>query len=103
MPHLKLISQRSVYPHVDVPACTRKNVLVCSNQHKGTPPFAAAELTFGLILAAMRQIPQPMAALQQGNWQIGGIELRTAGLLRTARKLFAGMIHVSATSWGQDL
>ena len=69
--NLKLISQRSVYPHIDVEACTRNRVLLCSNMHKGTPSFAAAELTFGLILAAMRQIPQQMAALQAGTWQIG--------------------------------
>ena len=71
LPALKLISQRSVYPHIDVEACTRNDVLLCSNMHKGTPSFAAAELTFGLILAAMRQIPQQMAALQNGQWQIG--------------------------------
>ena len=77
LPNLKLISQRSVYPHIDVEACTRNNVLLCSNQHKGTPSFAAAELTFGLILAAMRQIPQQMKALQEGQWQIGvGYTLR---------------------------
>ncbi|MEM9676538.1 MAG: D-2-hydroxyacid dehydrogenase family protein [Pseudomonadota bacterium] len=67
---LRLISQRSVYPHIDVAACTRNGVLLCSNQHKGTPSFAAAELTFGLILSAMRQIPQQMAALLAGTWQI---------------------------------
>lgn len=71
LPELKLISQRSVYPHIDVEACTRNGVLLCSNQHKGTPSFAAAELTFGLILSAMRQIPQQMAALKNGKWQIG--------------------------------
>lgn len=71
LPKLKLISQRSVYPHIDVEACTRNGVLLCSNMHKGTPSFAAAELTFALILAAMRQIPQQMAALKDGTWQIG--------------------------------
>ena len=42
-----------------------------SNQHAGTPSHAAAELTWGLALAAMRQIPQQMKALQAGDWQIG--------------------------------
>ena len=42
-----------------------------SNQHAGTPSYAAAELTWGLALAAMRQIPQQMKALQAGDWQIG--------------------------------
>jgi D-3-phosphoglycerate dehydrogenase len=69
--NLRLISQRSVYPHIDVEACTRNGVVLCSNMHSDTPSFAAAELTFGLILAAMRQIPQQMAALAAGTWQIG--------------------------------
>src|SRR5712691_2001301 len=68
---LKLISQRSVYPHIDIDACTRLGVIVSSNMHAGAPSYAAAELTWGLVLAAMRQIPQQMAALKAGTWQIG--------------------------------
>ncbi len=68
---LKLISQRSVYPHIDIAACTRRGVIVCSSLHPGTPSYATAELTWALILAAMRQIPQQMASLQAGNWQTG--------------------------------
>jgi D-3-phosphoglycerate dehydrogenase len=68
---LKLISQRSVYPHIDIDACTRLGVIVSSSQHAGTPCYAAAELTWGLILAAVRQIPQQMDALKAGKWQIG--------------------------------
>jgi D-3-phosphoglycerate dehydrogenase len=77
LPKLKLISQRSVYPHIDIDACTRAGVIVSSSQHPGTPSFATAELTWGLILAAMRRIPQQMAALKAGRWQIGvGQDLR---------------------------
>ena len=68
---LKLISQRSVFPHIDINACTRLGVIVSSGQHAGTPSYAAAELTWGLVLAAMRQIPQQMNALRAGKWQIG--------------------------------
>jgi D-3-phosphoglycerate dehydrogenase / 2-oxoglutarate reductase len=68
---LRLISQRSVYPHIDIEACTRLGVIVSSSQHPGTPSYATAELTWGLILAAMRQIPQQMSALKAGRWQIG--------------------------------
>ncbi|MDA1099519.1 MAG: D-2-hydroxyacid dehydrogenase family protein [Proteobacteria bacterium] len=71
LPKLKLISQRSVYPHIDVDACTRLGIVVSSNQHADTPSYATAELTWGLILAAMRQIPQQMAALKAGTWQVG--------------------------------
>jgi D-3-phosphoglycerate dehydrogenase len=77
LPGLKLISQRSVYPHVDVDACTRLGVILSSSQHPGTPSYAAAELTWGLVLAAVRQIPQQMASLRAGNWQTGvGFTLR---------------------------
>ena len=71
LPKLRLISQRSVYPHIDVEACTRAGVIVSSNLHSDTPSYAAAELTWGLVLAAMRQIPQQMASLKAGDWQIG--------------------------------
>jgi D-3-phosphoglycerate dehydrogenase / 2-oxoglutarate reductase len=71
LPKLKLISQRSVYPHIDIAACTRFGVIVSSGQHADTPSYATAEFTWGLVLAAMRQIPQQMASLKAGNWQIG--------------------------------
>jgi len=71
LPRLRLISQRSVYPHIDVDACTRLGIVVSSDMHAGTPSYAAAELTWGLVLAAMRQIPQQVAALKSGTWQVG--------------------------------
>src|SRR5712675_3578842 len=71
LPNLRLISQRSVYPHIDIDACTRLGVIVSSSQHAGMPSYAAAELTWGLVLAAMRQIPRQMEALKAGKWQIG--------------------------------
>jgi len=81
LPKLKLISQRSVYPHIDVEACTRRGVVVSSSQHAATPSYAAAELTWALILAAARRLPQQMAALKAGMWQIGvGTTLRTKTL-----------------------
>src|ERR1700709_2378267 len=81
LPNLKLISQRSVYPHIDIAACTRLGIIVSSSQHAHTPSYAAAELTWGLVLAAIRQIPQQMAALKSGNWQIGvGYTLRDKAL-----------------------
>jgi D-3-phosphoglycerate dehydrogenase / 2-oxoglutarate reductase len=71
LPGLRLISQRSVYPHIDIEACTRLGILVSSDQHPGSPSYATAELAWGLILAAVRQIPQQMASLKAGKWQIG--------------------------------
>src|SRR5216683_974217 len=80
LPKLRLISQRSVWPHIDVDACTRHGIVVSSER---APSYATAELTWALVLAAMRQIPQQAAALKAGRWQVGvGSTLRgkTLGL-----------------------
>lgn len=83
LPNLKHISQRSVFPHIDIEACTARGVVVSSNQHSDTPSFATAELTWALVLAGMRQIPQQMASLQRGEWQSGvghSVRGRTLGV-----------------------
>jgi D-3-phosphoglycerate dehydrogenase len=83
VPNLKLISQRSVYPHIDIDACTAHKVLVCSNMHAGAPSYAAAEMTLALILASYRQIPEQAASLKSGGWQMGvgrTLRGRTLGL-----------------------
>lgn len=88
LPKLKLISQRSVYPHIDVEACTRHGVILSSGQHADTPSYATAELTWGLIISAMRQIPQQMASLKGGNWQMGvgkSLRGRTLGIFGYGR------------------
>ena len=84
LPKLKLISQRGVYPHVDVSACSDHGVLLCSKQPKGSGPnYAAAELTWALIMSGMRQLPQQMASVKAGGWQMGvgkTLRGRTLGL-----------------------
>jgi D-3-phosphoglycerate dehydrogenase / 2-oxoglutarate reductase len=83
LPRLRLISQRSVWPHIDIDACSRLGIVVSSDARGDTPSYATAELTWGLILSAVRQIPQQAAALKAGRWQIGvGTTLRgkTLGL-----------------------
>src|SRR5213593_960615 len=81
---LKLISQAGVYPHVDVEACTRRGVVVSSQTGPGRPSYATAELTWGLVIAAFRRIPQEMAAMKAGKWQaypIGiGLRGKTLGI-----------------------
>jgi len=71
LPKLKLISQRSVYPHIDIDSCTRLGIVVSSGQHADTPSYATAEFTWGLVIAGMRAIPQQVAAMKAGKWQIG--------------------------------
>ena len=110
LPGLKLISQRSVYPHVDVPACTENGVLLCSNMHSDTPSIAASELTFALMLASARQIPQQMASLRAGQWQMGvgqtlaGRRLGLYGYGRIAKQVavYAQAFGMKVWWWGSD-
>jgi len=81
LPRLKLITLNGPYPHVDVDACTARGIVVCS-EHARTS-YATAELTWGLIIAAMRHIPQQMARLKSGGWQSRagtGLRGRTLGI-----------------------
>tara|TARA_B100000989_G_scaffold211223_1_gene160303 strand:- start:1864 stop:2838 length:975 start_codon:yes stop_codon:yes gene_type:complete len=83
LPKLKFISQRSVYPHIDVNSCTDNGVLLSSDLHMDMPSHSTAELTWGLILCAMRDIPNQMASLRAGNWQTGvgySLGFKTIGL-----------------------
>jgi len=104
LPNLKLISQRSVYPHIDIDTCTRLGIVVSSDLHMGTPSYATAELTWGLVLAAMREIPQQMASLQAGNWQIGvgrTVRGKTLGLYGYGR--IAKVVADYARAFGMEV
>ena len=101
LPNLRLISQRSVYPHVDVDACTANGVMLCSNMHSDTPSYAAAELTLALILASYRQIPEQVASIRAGEWQMGvgrTLRGRTLGLYGYGR--IAGAVATYAEALG---
>jgi D-3-phosphoglycerate dehydrogenase len=110
LPDLRLISQRSVYPHIDIDACTRLGIVVSSNLHPGTPSVATAELTWGLVIAAMRRIPQQVASLKAGEWQSGmGSTLRgkTFGVYGYGRlgKVVAGYARafgMDVVVWGRE-
>ncbi len=107
---LKLISQRGVHPHLDVDACTRHGIIVSSDMHPGVPSYATAELTWGLIIAAMRRIPQEMESLKKGAWQstIGyGLRGRTLGIYGYGRigSTVAGYgraFGMKVLVWGRD-
>lgn len=110
LPKLKLISQRSVYPHVDVEACTENGVLLCSNMHSDTPSYAAAEMTLALILSSYRQIPQQAESLRAGTWQMGvgrTLRGRTLGLYGYGRiagavAQYAKAMGVHVQWWGSE-
>jgi D-3-phosphoglycerate dehydrogenase len=72
--------------------------------HAGTPSFAAAEHTWALMLASMRQIPQQMNSLQSGNWQMGvgkTMQGRTLGLYGYGR--IAKAVAGYAKAFGMDV
>ncbi|MBU2053921.1 MAG: D-2-hydroxyacid dehydrogenase family protein [Proteobacteria bacterium] len=110
LPGLRLISQRSGYPHIDVEACTRHGVIVSSNMHPDLPSYPTAELTWGLILAAMRRIPQEMIAMRAGRWQstVGlGLRGRTLGIFGYGRigAVVAGYgtaFGMKVLAWGRE-
>ncbi|WP_348628719.1 D-2-hydroxyacid dehydrogenase family protein [Mesorhizobium sp. WSM3879] len=82
LPKLKLISQNGHIPHIDLAACDRHGVVV-SSALTSRPSYSTVELTWGLILAAMRNIPFESASLRQGRWQttIGlGLRGRVLGI-----------------------
>jgi len=76
LPKLKLISQTGkVGPHIDVEACTRLGIAVAEGSGS---PVAPAELTWALIMASVRRLPQYIGNLKHGAWQQSG--LKSAGM-----------------------
>jgi len=67
LPRLKIISQTGkAAAHIDLAACTRRGVVVAAGTGS---PYAPAELTWALVLAAVRRLPQEVARLRAGRWQ----------------------------------
>jgi D-3-phosphoglycerate dehydrogenase len=81
LPNLKLISQTGKgIAHIDLEACARRGVAVALGSGS---PYATAELTWALVLAGMRRLPQEIAQLRAGRWQttLGlGLRGRTLGI-----------------------
>ena len=110
LPNLKLISQRSVYPHIDIDACSDHGILVCSNMAGGAPSFAASEHCWALILSAMRDISRQMASLQAGTWQTGvgktlhGRRIGLYGYGRIGKQVaqYARAFGMEVVWWGSD-
>lgn len=72
LPHLRMISQTGkAGSHIDLAACSERGVAVLEGVGS---PVAPAELTWALIMAAQRRIPQYVANLKQGAWQQSGLK-----------------------------
>ncbi len=110
LPALRVISGRGVWPHVDVAACTAAGVAFCSHKPAEQPNHAAAELTWALILAAMRDLPGQMASLRAGHWQAGvgrtlaGRTIGIYGFGRIGRLVarYARAFGCDVLWWGSD-
>jgi D-3-phosphoglycerate dehydrogenase len=81
LPRLRMISQTGKgVAHIDLEACARRGIVVATGTGS---PYAPAELTWALLLAAARRIPQEAARLRAGGWQstLGmGLRGRTLGI-----------------------
>lgn len=66
---VKVIAMRGQHSHVDAEALTRAGVLFCSHMAKDGPSTSTAELTFGLLIAALRHLPEQVASARAGRWQ----------------------------------
>ena len=69
LPDLRMLSNSGGYPHIDVDACTDRRVLVSSGSRQTGPSYETAELTWALILASARRLPEQVAATRAGRWQ----------------------------------
>lgn len=108
LPRLKLISQTGkVAPHIDLAACTRRGVVVVAGSGS---PYAPAELTWALVLAAARRIPQEAERLRAGRWQttLGSVlRGRTLGIFGYGKigSLVAGYgraFGMNVLAWGRE-
>ena len=108
LPNLKLIVQTAkIGPHVDVEACRARGITVCD----GTGgPVSTAELTWGLILAAARNIVQENVRVRQGLWQgsvgfgLAGRKLGLVGFGRIAQRVarYAAAFEMEVSVWGRQ-
>lgn len=102
---LRILSQVSVYPHIDIAACSRRGVIVSSDMMPGKPSYATAELTWGLILASMRRIPQEHAAMRAGMWQASTIGMclrgKTLGIYGFGK--LGGVVAGYGRAFGMDV
>src|SRR6476661_801725 len=93
---LKMVTQVGVVPNIDVPACTRRGVIVSSSQMPGRPSYATAELTWGLVIAAVRRIPQEMIGLRGKTLGILGY-----GKIGAVVAGYGRAFGMNVTAWGR--
>ena len=109
LPKLKLISQtgRNAY-HIDLVACAERGIVVSAGG--GSTPNATAELTWAIILASLRKIPEEVQRMKEGKWQhtLGvGLNGKTLGVYAYGRigSVVAGVgraFGMKVVCWGRE-
>jgi phosphoglycerate dehydrogenase-like enzyme len=109
LPDLRLLVTTGIAnAAIDLDAAAANGVVVCGTRGRGTH---TVELTWGLILALLRSIPQEDARIRAGGWQRTlGTELRGAtlglvglGRLGSAMVPVAGAFGMDVIAWSQNL
>ncbi|MBP0484538.1 NAD(P)-dependent oxidoreductase [Sagittula salina] len=109
---VKLIAMRGQHDHVDAEALSRAGVMFCSHMAKDGPSTSTAELTFGLIIAALRYLPDQIASARAGQWQGGAplgrnvagkvLGLYGYGKIAQAVAAYARVFGMVVQYWGSD-
>lgn len=110
LPKLRVISCRGDTPHIDLATCDELGIVVSADQHPDVPSYATAELTWGLVIATLRRIPQQMASLRAGQWQTEmgiGLHGQTLGVFGYGKigRLLAGYgrtFGMKVVVWGSE-
>ena len=109
LPKLRLISQtgKNAY-HIDLGACAQKGIVVSAGG--GSSPNPTAELTWAIILAGLRHIPEEVQRMKEGKWQgtVGvGLNGKTLGVYAYGRigSIVAGVgraFGMKVICWGRE-
>jgi phosphoglycerate dehydrogenase-like enzyme len=87
LPHLEMIAQTGgSAPHLDMEAATKHGIVVCMSAGSGGQ--STVELTFALMLAVLRHLPQEYQAMRAGRWQTSsgvGLHGKTLGIIGLGR------------------
>ena len=108
LPRLKLVVQTAkIGPHVDAAACKARGITVCDSTGN---PVSTAELTWGLMLAAARNLVSEVERARQGEWQgsvgfaLAGKRLGLLGFGRIAQRVarYAAAFEMPVSVWGRE-
>ncbi len=110
LPDLKILVQTGGHAyHVDLDAARERGVVVA--KAPGASAEATPELTIGLMLAVMRQIPRGDAAIRRGEWisplgrVLSGKTLGVLGLSRVGSRVarLAQAFGMNVLAWSRTL